>query len=74
VLPALAALVSAQLESFSFGPIQTEEPATSLDNIEPTATPTQTGPINTASACADISDLVEESDAQYPIVAAEVSI
>lgn len=70
---ALFALASAQLQSFSFGPIETREPATTIENIEPTATEVDEGPVNTASACADISNFVGESFAQYPIVSAEVS-
>ncbi|KAF2272631.1 peptidase S41 family protein [Westerdykella ornata] len=74
-VPLLAALAAAlpQLETFSIRPIETEEPATSVDRIEPTATPTDIGPIETARACSQLSFLISESEEDYPIVDADLA-
>jgi hypothetical protein len=69
-LPALLALATAQ---FTFEPIETEEPLTSIIDLEPTATETGGGPVNTGEACAQISEIVSDSSSEYPNVAAEVS-
>lgn len=45
----------------------------SLGNVEPTATQTVSGPIQTGSACARIAELVTKSDSQVPSVQAELA-
>jgi hypothetical protein len=74
VLPALLAFAVAQ-ETFTFGeqPTGTRIPESTAGDVEPTATATVSGPISTASACAQISELVGDSDLEYPSVEAEVS-
>lgn len=73
-LPALVAVAAAQAETFDFGRTVTETrlPATSADNVEPSATETGSGPINTGRACAQIASLVGRSSLEYPSVEAEV--
>lgn len=70
MLPALIAVAAAQAESFSFATTQVE---TSLGNVEPTATETLSGPIETGRACSQIAQFVDDSSLEYPSVEAEVS-
>ena len=53
--------------SFTSVPTRTAE-------IQPSATETATGLISTSSACAQISDIVMNSELEYPSVQAEVSL
>ena len=69
-LPALIAAAAAQQQTFSFAPT---EVATTADNVEPTATETFSGPIQTGKACGQIADYVSKSNLEYPSVEAEVS-
>jgi hypothetical protein len=69
-LPALIAAATAQ--SFSFA---TTSATTTDDDVQPTATETlSSGPVETAKACGQISDLVRRSSLDYPSVEAEVSL
>ena len=43
------------------------------EEIQPSATATSTGPIETGRACGMISEVIENSNLEYPIVTAEVS-
>ena len=52
--------------SFTSVPTRTAE-------VQPSATETATGLISTSSACAQISDIVMNSELEYPSVQAEVS-
>ncbi|KAF2733402.1 hypothetical protein EJ04DRAFT_439222 [Polyplosphaeria fusca] len=73
-LPALLAIAVAQ-ETFSFGeqPTGTRSPESTAGDVEPTATETVSGPISTASACAQISEVVADSDLEFPSVEAELA-
>ena len=53
--------------SFTSVPTRTAE-------IQPSVTETTTGTISTSSACAQISDIVMNSELEYPSVQAEVSL
>ena len=55
------------LFSFTSVPTRTAE-------IQPSVTETATGPISTSSACAQISDIVMNSELEYSSVQAEVSL
>ena len=70
-LSVLIAVAAAQ-ETFSIGnPVTTSNPTTTAD-VEPSATETVSGPISTASACAQIANLVKNSEVDSPSVEAEV--
>ncbi|KAF2467853.1 uncharacterized protein BDR25DRAFT_344615 [Lindgomyces ingoldianus] len=71
-LQALVVLASAQAESFTFGATRTLRPVTTGD-IQPSATETISGPISTARACAQISELVDKSRLEFPSVEAELA-
>ncbi|KAF2851879.1 peptidase S41 family protein-like protein [Plenodomus tracheiphilus IPT5] len=76
----LIAVVAAQssLPDLS-GPSQTidldpTQIPTSIGNVEPTATESLTsGPIESGTACAQVSDLISDDDQEYPVVAAELA-
>ncbi|KAF1998183.1 hypothetical protein P154DRAFT_263693 [Amniculicola lignicola CBS 123094] len=73
-LPALVAVVAAQAESFNFAATTTGNPATSaVDRIEPSATES-TGPVDTARACAQISQAIDRSRLDFPSVEAELAL
>lgn len=69
--PALIAVAAAQAESFTFA---TTRATTTEDDVQPTATESlSSGPVETAKACGQISDLVRQSNLDFPSVEAEVS-
>ena len=73
-LPALIAGVVVAQETFTFGETATRSraPLSTAVNVEPSATETITGPISTASACAEIAQAVSDSSLEFPSVEAEV--
>ncbi|KAF2267254.1 hypothetical protein CC78DRAFT_93645 [Lojkania enalia] len=74
VLSVLIAAVAAQETFvFSISATRTRGPTETADNIEPSATETVTGPISTESACAQISEYVQDSEFEYPSVEAELA-
>ncbi|KAF2106587.1 peptidase S41 family protein-like protein [Lophiotrema nucula] len=74
-LPALIAVAVVAQETFTFGETATRSrsPASTGDNVEPSATETITGPISTASACAEIAEAVSDSNLDFPTVDAELA-
>jgi hypothetical protein len=70
VLPALISVVAAQAETFSFA---TTRVSTTDDNVQPTATETISGPIETSRACGQVAEFVRQSEFESPSVEAEVS-
>lgn len=46
----------------------------SVGDIEPTATETVSGPIQTGQACAEIGELISNSRLRFPSVGAEVGV
>jgi hypothetical protein len=46
---------------------------TSVGDIQPSVTASISGPIQTGRACAQIQEAVKDSDADFPVVPAEVS-
>jgi hypothetical protein len=69
-LPALIAVAIAQSQKSSLA-TATKNPATSIENVEPTATETISGPIQTGRACAEVSRLIQQSRLVTPSVEAE---
>lgn len=67
-LSALLAVTSAQ----SLNTQPTQAP-TSIGDVEPSATETVSGPIQTGSACANIAEFASDTDLEYPAVEAELA-
>jgi hypothetical protein len=72
VLAALAAIAAAQDVS-SFNILPTPGPS-SIRDVEPTATLSFSGPVETGRACGDIADVVSGSRLKLPSVNAEVGL
>ena len=66
---AIAASVQAQSQSFA---ITSTRRFSSIGDVQPTATETASGPIQTGQACAEVADLVTSSRSRFPSVNAEV--
>lgn len=76
----LLAVVAAQRSSLDLSePSQTinldpTQTPTSIGNVEPTATESLiSGPIDSRTACAQVSKLVSDDDHEYPVVSAELA-
>ncbi|KAF2179813.1 hypothetical protein K469DRAFT_693702 [Zopfia rhizophila CBS 207.26] len=75
-LHALLSLAAAQsLTEFLQGPSATRSIrlVSTDDNIQPSVTQTISGPVNTARACGQISELVDDSRLEFPSVEAELA-
>lgn len=68
---AIAASVQAQSQSFA---ITSTRRFSSIGDVQPTATETASGPIQTGQACAEVADLVTSSRSRFPSVNAEVGV
>ena len=66
---AVAAGVQAQSQSFV---LTSTRRVSSIGDVQPTATETASGPIQTGQACAEVADLVSGSRSRFPSVNAEV--
>jgi hypothetical protein len=66
---AIAASVQAQSQSLA---ITSTPRFSSIGDVQPTATETASGPIQTGQACAEVADLVTSSRSRFPSVNAEV--
>ncbi|KAF2685082.1 hypothetical protein K458DRAFT_387974 [Lentithecium fluviatile CBS 122367] len=69
-LPALIAVAAAQAESFTFA---TTKATTTEDNVQPTATETVSGPIETSKACGQVAQLVRRSRQDFPSIEADLA-
>lgn len=70
---ALAIAVAVQAQSQSFA-LASSRRFSSIGDVQPTATETASGPIQTGQACADVADLVTSSRSRIISVNAEVGV
>jgi hypothetical protein len=69
----LAVVATAQAQSASFLVTSIRRTSSIEDiDVQPTATETASGPIQTGQACAQAAEIISESRAQYPSIEAEV--